>query len=301
MPSAKKSKAAAARKPEKPPSTSSAAATDASPSAWDANPRAFYFLTAGPPMALLLFGMPYRAATIWFIAWTFYQYLPLPKQVHALGARALTVYASYQSLDERLVPHDAEDATGIVSMRLFAACGFGLVMGVAYRNALKFLAWLVSDLPERPTGGGDGASSSSSSATADDPRPSVCVSLSSGDGETASMSRSQEGGASRIHLTGAPPNVHGDGDFLVKVQLPIVHNSATTSKVYAQGMVYDERRSFQAFVDLESEAEVHTPTLARLIATEGGSGGVKAYFNARREGDVLRIFVDRVMPPPGGW
>ena len=115
------------------------------------------------------------------------------------------------------------------------------------------------------------------------------------------MSRSQEGGASRIHLTGAPHNVHGDGDFLVKVQLPIVHNSATTSKVYAQGMVYDERRSFQAFVDLESEAEVHTPTLARLIATEGGSGGVKAYFNARREGDVLRIFVDRVMPPPGGW
>ena len=97
MPSAKKSKAAAARKPEKPPSTSSAAATDASPSAWDANPRAFYFLTAGPPMALLLFGMPYRAATIWFIAWTFYQYLPLPKQVHDL------VKAKF--LHQLLLPH----------------------------------------------------------------------------------------------------------------------------------------------------------------------------------------------------
>ena len=53
--------------------------------------------------------------------------------------------------------------------------------------------------------------------------------------------------------------------------------------------------------NLEAEEE-NVAKMVRLIATLGGDGGLKAYFMARREGDELLVFLDRVMPPPrNGW
>ena len=38
--------------------------------------------------------------------------------------------------------------------------------------------------------------------------------------------------------------------------------------------------------------------LLRLVRDQGPRGGIKGYFKAKREGDRLRIFADRILPPP---
>ena len=67
---------------------------------------------------------------------------------------------------------------------------------------------------------------------------------------------------------------------------------------FSHGMVYNERKTLQAFIDLEDASQSGMATLVRIIATEGGGGGVKGYFAARREGEALRIFAERALPDP---
>ena len=99
-----------------------------------------------------------------------------------------------------------------------------------------------------------------------------------------------------VVLDGTPANVHGRAIFPVKISLPIA--SKRTAHADALGMVYDEQRSFQAFIDLEADDVPNLATLTRLIAIDGSAGGVSAYFDARRNGDDLLVYVDRVLAPP---
>lgn len=258
---------------------------------WDSHPRAFYLLTCGPPLTITAATTSVRSTTTWFAVWGLYQYVPLPKSLHTIGGRVLTMFAAWSNLDDDLFPR-GENAMGV---RLLVACVIGLVMTVAYRNTIRMLDWLVSDLPQRPTGTGEAAPPSGTLG-----RPSVRVSLLPSEqaklGRVAKSGRPQGEGDALLDAP-PPPNAHGEADFAVKVTLPMGFGSVS----HGMGMVYDERRTFQAFVDLEAEAEEAMPTLTRLIATQGAGGGTKAYFAARRDGDHLRIFVDRVLPQPTGW
>ena len=143
---------------------------------------------------------------------------------------------------------------------LAAAVSVGVVLGVAFRNATNAWRWLV--------GLGAGTPGRASAAPLVPARsPSVLVAV--------PVTARSAGGA---------------GEFTVKVLLP-------TAK-FSQGMVYNEKKSLQAFVDLEDASQPAMATLVRLIAREGGGGGVKGYFAARREGEALRIYVDRILPEP---
>lgn len=87
---------------------------------------------------------------------------------------------------------------------------------------------------------------------------------------------------------GAPVNVHGDAAFLVKVQRPL--GASAGMPAFAGGMpmmVYDQRRSFTLQV-----APAAAPALDACVRDRGFLGGAKAYLEAQREGDSLRIFVD---------
>ena len=88
-------------------STTTAAAE---PSFFDANPRLFFLFTAVPPASLLCSLLSVRSASKWFAAWWLYQYVPVSRRAHALGGHALTVYASYASLDDQLFPADGHAA-----------------------------------------------------------------------------------------------------------------------------------------------------------------------------------------------
>ena len=97
---------------------------------------------------------------------------------------------------------------------------------------------------------------------------------------------------------GKPPmDVHGGAEFLVKVQA----QEAALFGSHQTGMpcmVYDETRSFQAYLD------VLTPGMARLLELMRAGGvrrmglGGKGYYMARREGANLRIFTDKIVRPP---
>ena len=144
---------------------------------------------------------------------------------------------------------------------LAAAVAVGLLMGVTFRNVVSAFRW-------RIFGEGTPSTAKSAAATLPPPRsPSVLV-----------------------PLPAVGKRAGGTGEFPVKVLLP-------TAK-FSQGMVYNERKTLQAFIDLEDASQSGMATLVRIIATEGGGGGVKGYFAARREGEALRIFAERALPDP---
>ena len=117
-----------------------------------------------------------------------------------------------------------EEETKIMNDRRVA-----VLMGVAFKNTMSALLWLTSDLPERPV---------DSRLEKEDARPSLLVPLSQ------AQARTDHKGA----VTGAPPNVHGSRTFVVKVQLPL-NRGAKPGTFDGLGMVYDEKRSFQSFVE----------------------------------------------------
>ena len=112
-------------------------------------------------------------------------------------------------------------------------------------------------------------------------------------------------GLSAVSETGFILVAGGLGERLgyqgIKVSLPLASSKIDKSAEgagRALGMVYDAERSFQAFLDLEADDVPNMAVLTRLVATEGEAGGVTAYMDARREGDDLLIFVDKVIAPP---
>jgi hypothetical protein len=122
--------------------------------------------------------------------------------------------------------------------------------------------------------------------------PSVTASRTSGDIKPVSGS--------------APKNVHGNREFMVKVQPPnggLMSNGpfgfASKELANAAGqpwvaLIYDEHRSFMSHLPMDTPG---IDALLRLVRLEGWKG-IKGYFQAQREGDNLRIFADRIMPQP---
>ena len=113
--------------------------------------------------------------------------------------------------------------------------------------------------------------------------------------------------AKRIEAV-APRNAHGRREFDVKVQPPLqgypngggpcgyaCREAATSSGMPWAAMVYDERRTFEAYLPLDTPG---IEALLRRVREEGPRGGIKGFFKARREGDHLRIYADRILSPP---
>ena len=252
------------------------------PTFLDRKPGLFHAITALPPAMLLLYFVPPGTCLIWLLAWNVMRTLLKPSGTAArqLGGHAIALYASHRSLGSDF-SDDLESSSYLLSV-----CGVGLLMGISFRNGMNALLWLVSGLPERPVSSGSGEFP--------DDRPTVVVSL----------EQAQATGGGSKGATGAPPNMHGSKLFTVMVQLPLNKpgGSGTAGSFDGLGMVVDEKHSFQSFVDLESDTTGDArAALVRLIATKGCAGGLKGFFQARREGDDLRIFVDRILAQPKGW
>ncbi len=87
----------------------------------------------------------------------------------------------------------------------------------------------------------------------------------------------------------APNNIHGDHEFIVKVQVPI--GSPTMQGALNGAMIYDKERSFQSMVDLRASEDVRR--VEALVRGCPETSGMKAYLRARREGSYLRIYTDQ--------
>lgn len=278
MPSAKKGRSKSSAATAAPPTSATSTQSKKpkappEPTIWDSRPGLFHALTAIPPAITLLYVISPDSFIVWLIAWNILRSM-LKAQGQAastLGGHALTVYASYRSID----------ASGWdLTQHLAGAVGTGLLMGVAFKNLMSAGLWLTSGFPERPM-----SSSSSRAEGVDESRPAIVVPLQQANGGK-----------------GAPPNVHGRKVFTVKIVLPLNDTSdgkAPPGAFDGLGMVSDQRRTFQSFVDLETEG-AGTAAMTRLIATKGGGGGLKGYFEAQRDGDSLRIYVDMILPD-AGW
>jgi hypothetical protein len=266
---------------------SSSKAEQREPSFWDSHQQAFMLVTTVPPVALICAFLPVGCVSTYFVAWTLFNFLPLKKHARSLGGHMLTVYGSWRNIDTTSLEPGS-------LLHYLAPLALGAVMGVAYRNLLRALRWSVSKYPE--------ATIEALPAAPDPRRPFVRVPLRPQGEDSAGATVASMSPGTGIHLADAPANVHGDKEFTVKVQLPFgMGGAAQPDGQNPMGMVYDEKRSFQAFVSLEAEDAGATAALVRLIATEGGSGGMKGYFAACRDGDDVLLFVDRILPQPGGW
>ena len=109
-------------------------------------PRLYYSLTAGPPCALLCLVIAPRRLTTCFALWGLYQYIPLPWTLHVLGGRAITTYGAWRTIDPTMFPFEQWTS------RLIATILVGLLMGVAYRNVMHALNWLMPDMIIMPRG-----------------------------------------------------------------------------------------------------------------------------------------------------
>jgi len=99
-----------------------------------------------------------------------------------------------------------------------------------------------------------------------------------------------------------PRNVYGDGEFVVKVQVPTDANqdgSGHTKGPAQQAvrcMVYDRRKTFgNQYFGLDNGPKLRA---FKLVKANAQTAGLKAYFMARRQGTNIRVYVDRVLPPP---
>lgn len=95
-----------------------------------------------------------------------------------------------------------------------------------------------------------------------------------------------------LDATEAPKNIHGAREFAVKVQPP-----GPLAVGEKNCLVYDESRSFQGWLPLATHGIEALLELIRMYGVHR-PGGSKGYFMARREGTRLRIFADKLIPPP---
>lgn len=212
--------------------------------------------------------------------WVCLHFAPLPARANSVIANVITTAGAWlgaRQWIEQGLPHNDH-------WRLCYAMAVGILMGSAYRALWRVCATTSAS----PRDGDGGLDSGRAGHSTDHLRPSITVPL---DGAA------DRGG--RVAST-APPNAHGNRVFAVKVCLPILGANKRThrSGLDGLGMIYDQDRTFQCFVNLESDAQPEMAGLVRQIARDGAAGGTKGYFEARRSGDVLRVFVDRMLEPP---
>lgn len=121
-------------------------------------------------------------------------------------------------------------------------------------------------------------------------RPSVVMDLGNNDNEGMAhmLTWSHKTGAMQTAKSGVvPPSYHKD-EFMIKVQVPVFGSGPL--------MVYDKKRTFMELVPSGSDAGL---TLAPMIRT-GGVNRNKGYFMAKREGDKIRVYTDK-MQGPQAW
>lgn len=94
-----------------------------------------------------------------------------------------------------------------------------------------------------------------------------------------------------ISPTDAPPNVHGDRLFLIKLQIEY-SGLAPSSNM----MIYDRQRSFSVFFGVDGHEAVFRQVREEMQGPRGGFRGLKMYRWAKRIGDwQLSVCLDR--PP----
>ena len=268
MGSAKKTARRATGTTTKTPSAASSSAPPRELDHWDRHPGQFHALTAIPPSALLLVSVATPFGFVfWLLAWNCVRTLLRSSGAGArqLGGHILTFYAAHRCLAVRLQDWGLELE---LTLQILATIVAGLIMGVAFKNCMQALLYVLSGFPDRPTSG----------SSSMDGVPAVVVPL-------------------QQAPRGLPPNVHGTKTFTVKVQLPLNGTSGKSGSFDGLAMVSDEKKSLQSFFDVESDAPGNA-ILVRLIATKGERGGLVGYFQAHRDGENLRILVDRILPDP---
>lgn len=90
-----------------------------------------------------------------------------------------------------------------------------------------------------------------------------------------------------------PRNIYGDGEFVVKVQVPL----SLPSGERARFMVYDKGKTTEEQYFTPADHGAAAARVERLILGQGNNQ-MKGYFKARREGANIRIFSDRILPFP---
>ncbi|TBU39347.1 hypothetical protein BD309DRAFT_1083464 [Dichomitus squalens] len=86
-----------------------------------------------------------------------------------------------------------------------------------------------------------------------------------------------------------PPNTYDDKPFLVKFQVALV-----LAGLPAHMMMYDRKRTFQAFFYLEDDAWVYADFVREMEGPRGGYGGIKMYRWAKRVSEwELSVCLDR--------
>eukprot|EP00051_Salpingoeca_urceolata_P019536 m.286265 g.286265 ORF g.286265 m.286265 type:complete len:755 (-) comp19437_c2_seq6:1104-3368(-) len=89
-----------------------------------------------------------------------------------------------------------------------------------------------------------------------------------------------------------PRNIHGDNEFVVKVQVPMFGGLGTNI------MVYDAQRSFVTHIPPGAPDSPELRGLINFVRHHGPNQGMKGYLSARREGNMVRIFYDKMLPTP---
>lgn len=94
-----------------------------------------------------------------------------------------------------------------------------------------------------------------------------------------------------------PQNIHGDAEFVVKVQNKVNWSSPPHS-LYRELLIYDQARTHHVFVYAEFPKPEHTKLVAILVTLgqEGTlqSAGRKVYCRALRRGGQLIVYLDRL-------
>ena len=241
---------------------------------WAKVPYAFFALTIVPPLSIVAYILPIEIVATTLAFWMGVRFV-LRKvlglfRLSIIAGHAYTFYVAFNHMPAHLLPDGADPLS---SQRLLPVAGLTIAMGIAYRNTSRFLSWALNANFEYQASEGAGQTILGES------RPTLRVPLANAESKS--------------------PRAF-DSEFVVKVQLPM--GSGLGEIGNGLGMCYDERRTVKTFVSLESDAQPsETAAMVRLIATDGGSGGLRAYFMAKRSGEDLLIFVDRVVPPPGKW
>ena len=84
-------------------------------------------------------------------------------------------------------------------------------------------------------------------------------------------------------------NRHGAKRFVVKVQLPLGGQELKTGNRPYQALIYDETRNVQT----KTDSEALSNAVAKFAVA---ARGPKAFFWASREGDEIRIYIDKAAP-----
>ena len=109
---------------------------------------------------------------------------------------------------------------------------------------------------------------------------SVLIDLSSGQSFMTSISLVKESFSKVENMSKPAQHLHGGNKFVVKVQTPLSGGCVC--------MIYDEKKSIQTCTDSKQLAEA---------VVRFQYNGPRAFFWAEREGDKIRIFIDKKATP----